>query len=63
MFIRIDSDRRVPLQQQIYESVRRAILSGVLTPGARLPSSRVLAGDLRVARMTAVLAYEQLAAE
>jgi GntR family transcriptional regulator/MocR family aminotransferase len=63
MFIRIDSRRREPLQQQIYESVREAILSGVLTPGARLPSSRTLAHDLGIARMTAVLAFEQLAAE
>jgi GntR family transcriptional regulator / MocR family aminotransferase len=63
MLIRIDSTRRVPLQQQIYDSVRQAILSGVLTPGTRLPSSRILAQDLSIARMTAVLAFEQLAAE
>lgn len=63
MLIRIDSRRRVPLQQQIYESVRQAILTGVLTPGTRLPSSRTLAEDLKVARMTAVLALDQLAAE
>lgn len=63
MLIRIDSRRRVPLQQQIYESVRESILRGVLTPGTRLPSSRLLAQDLKIARMTAVLAFEQLAAE
>ena len=63
MLIRIDSTRRVPLQHQIYDSVRQAILSGVLTPGTRLPSSRALAQDLSIARMTAVLAFEQLAAE
>lgn len=63
MFIRVDPQQREPLQLQIYESVRRAILGGVLTPGARLPSSRVLADDLGVSRLTAVLAFEQLAAE
>lgn len=63
MFIRVDPRQREPLQLQIYESVRRAILGGVLTPGARLPSSRVLADDLGVSRLTAVLAFEQLAAE
>lgn len=63
MFIRVDPRQREPLQLQIYESVRRAILGGVLTPGARLPSSRELADDLGVSRLTAVLAFEQLAAE
>jgi GntR family transcriptional regulator/MocR family aminotransferase len=63
MFIRIDPRQRQPLQLQIYESVRRAILGGVVAPGARLPSSRVLADELGVSRLTAVLAFEQLAAE
>ena len=63
MFIRIDPRQREPLQLQIYESVRRAILGGVLAPGARLPSSRMLADELGVSRLTAVLAFEQLAAE
>jgi GntR family transcriptional regulator/MocR family aminotransferase len=63
MFIRVDPRQREPLQLQIYESVRKAILGGVLTPGARLPSSRELADDLGVSRLTAVLAFEHLAAE
>lgn len=63
MFIRIDPRQREPLQLQIYESVRRAILGGVLAPGARLPSSRMLADELGVSRLTAVLAFEQLVAE
>jgi GntR family transcriptional regulator/MocR family aminotransferase len=63
MLIQLDPQRREPLQLQIYESVRRAILSGVIAPGERLPSSRALADDLGVARLTAVLAFEQLAAE
>src|SRR5687768_14026593 len=63
MFIRVDPRQRQPLQLQIYESVRRAILDGVVAPGARLPSSRELADDLGVSRLTAVLAFDQLAAE
>ena len=63
MFIRVDPRQRASLQLQIYESVRTAILEGVLEPGARLPSSRELADDLGVSRLTAVLAYDQLAAE
>jgi GntR family transcriptional regulator/MocR family aminotransferase len=44
--IRLDPRLREGLQQQIYRSVRRAILDGVLAPGARVPSSRALATDL-----------------
>ena len=52
-----------PLYRQIYESIRRDILARLLAPGARLPSTRRLAGDLGVARSTIVIAYEQLRAE
>jgi GntR family transcriptional regulator/MocR family aminotransferase len=51
--------RRDGLQQ----ALRHAIRSGALQPGARLPSSRVLAADLGVARGTVVGAYNQLAVE
>src|SRR5262245_46960425 len=63
LLIRIDNRTRAGLQQQIYDSVRRAILDGVLAPGPRLPSSRALATDLRVSRTTTLLAFEQLTAE
>src|SRR5262245_12739555 len=63
LLIRIDARLRIGLQQQIYNAIRRAILDGVVTPGARLPSSRSLADDLRVSRTTTLLAYEQLVAE
>jgi len=43
--------------------VRRAILEGVVPPGARLPSSRALAAALGLARNTVVPVYEQLEAE
>ena len=43
--------------------IRRAILSGNLAPGTRLPSSRVLAGDLKVSRPTIERAFDQLEAE
>ena len=63
MLIQLDPCRREPLQHQIYDGVRQAILSGLLGPGARLPSSRTLASELGIARFTAVLAFEQLTAE
>ena len=52
-----------PLYRQIYEAIRRAILSGKLVSGTRLPASRVLAKQLSVSRLTVVNAFEQLLAE
>jgi GntR family transcriptional regulator / MocR family aminotransferase len=62
LMIRIEP-RGGALQQQIYASVRRAILDGVVAPGTRLPSSRALAQDLDVSRTTTLLAVQQLEAE
>jgi GntR family transcriptional regulator/MocR family aminotransferase len=58
-------DRRLaaPLHRQVYAGYRQAILDGRLHPGQRLPSTRSLAGDLRISRITVVTAFEQLAAE
>ncbi|HWS55899.1 MAG TPA: winged helix-turn-helix domain-containing protein, partial [Pyrinomonadaceae bacterium] len=58
-----DPRERAPLYRQLYEALRRAILAGQLKPGARLPSTRELAEDLRVSRNTVMNAYEQLLAE
>jgi GntR family transcriptional regulator / MocR family aminotransferase len=61
--VSLDPRRGAPLQAQIYEAVRRAIVDGVLAPGTRLPSTRALADDLGVSRTTAVLALGNLLAE
>jgi GntR family transcriptional regulator/MocR family aminotransferase len=55
--------RRGSLQRQLYARLREHILSGRLAPGTRLPASRVVAGDLGVARNTVVAAFAQLAQE
>ncbi len=52
-----------PLHRQVYQRVRGAILNHELVPGARLPSTRILAGELGVSRNTVELAFEQLEAE
>ena len=52
-----------PLHRRICDSLKTAIRSGRLEPGARLPSTRGLATDLAVSRNTVALAYEQLVAE
>lgn len=61
--VALDRSGDLPLYRQIEEELRRAILDGRLRPGMRLPSVRSLAAELRVARITVVTAYEQLAAE
>lgn len=45
------------------ERLRAAITDGTLTAGTRMPASRVLAGDLQMARGTVVEAYRRLAEE
>jgi GntR family transcriptional regulator / MocR family aminotransferase len=61
--IKLDATLPVPLYKQLYERLRSAILTGQLERGTRLPSTRSLASELGVARMTTVLAYEQLVLE
>ena len=55
-------DRRlgIPLQQQIYDGLRNAILAGLLRAGQRVPSTRALATDLGVSRLPVLTAYDQL---
>ena len=54
---------RVSLQAQIREMLVAAILDGQIPLGAALPSTRVLARQLGVARNTVALAYELLVNE
>lgn len=56
-------DSATPLYRQLYERLRRAILSGQLAAGTRLPPTRALAVELDVSRNTVVNAFEQLMAE
>lgn len=62
-FVAIDRSSSVPLYQQVYESIREAILTGRLAPDTLLPSTRALANDLAVSRNTVLNAFEQLFAE
>ena len=60
---RLERASGTPLSRQIYMQVRAAVLSGALRAGTRVPSSRVMAERLGVARASVVSAYEQLLAE
>ena len=58
-----ERDRTSPLYRQIYETVRLSILNGEINCGAQLPSTRLLAKELGVSRITVINAYDQLLAE
>jgi GntR family transcriptional regulator / MocR family aminotransferase len=63
LLVELDRDCRDPLHRQLADGLRDAIRTGRLTPGSRMPSTRVLAADLGVSRRLAVDAYGQLVAE
>ena len=60
--LEIDRSAKTPLAEQIRKGIAGAIDSGVLKPGARLPSWMDLAAQLGVARGTVRAAYERLTA-
>lgn len=59
----LDRRRKQQLRKQLYKELRRLIESRLLPSGSALPSTRVLASDLRVGRNTVIAAYDQLALE
>lgn len=61
--IPLDPTGKVPLYQQLYRWFRDAILAGRYPPNTRLPSTRGLARELRLARNTVDTAFAQLLAE
>lgn len=58
--LKLDRSAKTPLAEQIHKGISAAIETGVLAPGARLPSWLDLAAQLGVARGTVRLAYERL---
>ncbi|MBV2180802.1 MAG: PLP-dependent aminotransferase family protein [Castellaniella sp.] len=52
-----------PAYQRLYVLISRAILEGRMAAGSRLPSTRDLSGDLRIARNTVLQVYDQLTEE
>ena len=60
--LKVDRSAKTTLAEQIRSEIATAIESGVLEPGARLPSWQDLAAQLGVARGTVRAAYEKLRA-
>jgi GntR family transcriptional regulator/MocR family aminotransferase len=61
--LQLDAAADLPLHRQLYQQLRAAIASGQLKPGIRLPSTRALAKELGVSRITTSEAYRDLLAE
>ena len=60
MIVHVDPGDPTPVYEQLRAQVARMVASGVLAPGARLPTIRQLAADLGVAKGTVAKAYEAL---
>ena len=62
--VRLHRDAREPLHQQLYRQIRDELVSGSFNGSAtRLPSSRALARDLGISRLTVNLALAKLQSE
>lgn len=53
----------LPLNRQLFDDIRGAILAGQLSAGTRLPPTREVAKGLSIARNTVLYAYERLTEE
>ena len=56
----LDADSNVSLQSQLRQKIGEAIIKGHFSLNLPLPSSRSLAKQLGISRITAVRAYEHL---
>lgn len=63
LLIPLDLKAKTALYEQIYAYIRGEIRNGSLKAEERLPSTRVLAENLKVSRSTTQMAYDQLLAE
>jgi GntR family transcriptional regulator / MocR family aminotransferase len=61
--ITLQDREEIPIYRQLCDWFRRAITSGQLRPGQRVPSTRNLAAELKISRMPVLGAFEQLLAE
>ena len=63
MFLPLDRHSGLPVYRQILDGIRFQVAGGLLAPGAELPSTRALAGELGVNPMTVSKAYSMLERE
>lgn len=58
--ILISNSSKLPIYEQIVNSIKVAIVDGELSPNEKLPSIRSLAKDLNISVITTKRAYEEL---
>lgn len=63
MFLHLDASSPTPLYAQLIAALRRAIVSGEIADGERLPSAQDLAAALDLNRNTVLRAYRDLREE
>jgi GntR family transcriptional regulator/MocR family aminotransferase len=63
LFVKLEKTEKRSYAKQIYRDIREKILSGDLSEGAILPSTRELSGELSVSRNTVLTAYDMLVSE
>ncbi|NEA45963.1 winged helix-turn-helix domain-containing protein, partial [Streptomyces sp. SID10815] len=61
--LHLEPDAAAGRRAGLEKAIRDAVRDGRLAPGARLPATRRLAGELGISRGTAKAAYDQLVAE
>lgn len=59
----LDSNKKIPLYEQLYICIRNELETGGIKFGEKLPSKRELASHLKISVVTVESAYSQLAAE
>jgi len=60
VLISVDRDSAESLQEQIFTRIREQITAGTLRAGSPIPSSRILAAQLKVSRNSVIFGYERL---
>lgn len=58
--ILISNSSKLPIYEQIVNSIKEAIINGTLNPNEKLPSIRSLAKDLNISVITTKRAYDEL---
>ncbi|HEX6565830.1 MAG TPA: PLP-dependent aminotransferase family protein [Chthoniobacterales bacterium] len=61
--ITFEREKSGPMYHRLCDWFRSAIRTGQLHPGQKIPSTRYLASELRVSRITVLYAFQQLTAE
>lgn len=59
----LEKDASIPLYEQLYTEIKKAIINGTIEEGAKLPSKRKLTEYLSVSQTTVEFAYSQLVSE